>query len=127
LIFEETELFEGTEKPPMDKKLNYDKALWIEIAHCDGKHFLLGNPHTYKGRIHAYCPKKDTTFCISLSEIIKMSKDSGYWINGYLCGNEPAPPEELDGETSVDYFQSQRYKTWEKQGDHFREKGELSN
>ncbi|WP_040481348.1 hypothetical protein [Mariniradius saccharolyticus] len=125
MIFEEIELFNGRKRQPMDEKLKYNKVLWIEIGHCDGKHFLLGNPHTYKGRIHAYCPKKDTTFCISLCEITKMSKESRYWISGYLSGNEPAPPEEFDGETSVDYFQSQRYKSWEKQVKHFREKGEL--
>ena len=97
----------------MTEKPEYDENLWFELENCEGRHFLIGNPHTYKGRIDAYCPIKNTTFCISYKEIKKMSIESKYWLQGYLSGNEPDPPEEYDGESAVDFFQSMRYKEWE--------------
>ena len=109
----------------MTEKPEYDENLWFELENCEGRHFLIGNPHTYKGRIDAYCPIKNTTFCISYKEIKKMSIESKYWLQGYLSGNEPDPPEEYDGESAVDFFQSMRYKEWELKIQKFKETGEF--
>lgn len=109
----------------MIEKIEYDQKLWIELEHCEGKHFLLGNPHTFIGRIDAFCPLKNVTFCISFTEIKRMSTESNYWLKGYLSGNEPAPPEEIDGEDGLEYFRSSRYREWELKIQKFRETGEF--
>lgn len=109
----------------MSKNFEYDETLWIELEHCEGKHFLLGNPHTFPGRIEAFCPLKNVTFCISFNEIKRMSTESSYWLKGYLNGNEPSPPDEMDGESAFEYFQSSRYKEWELKIQKFKETGEF--
>ena len=109
----------------MTDKLEYDENLWIELEDCEEKHFLIGNPHTFRGRIDAYCPIKNTSFCISYKEIKKMSIESTYWLKGYLSGNEPAPPEQYDDESLDEYFQSMRYKEWELKIQKFGIRGEL--
>ena len=109
----------------MSESFKYDDRLWIELEHCEGKHFLLGNPHTFKGRIDTFCPVKNVTFCISYLDIKKMSIESRYWLKGYLSGNEPSPPEEIIGESGSEYFHSSRYKEWELKIQKFRETGEF--
>ena len=89
----------------MDNKIKYDESLWFEHNECEGKHYLIGNPHTFTGRMNAYCPIKKQTFCISKSEIGKKSIETEYWIKGFLSGNEPSPPEDED-------FESKYYKKW---------------
>ena len=56
-----------------------------------------------------------------------MSIESKYWLQGYLSGSEPAPPEEYDGESAVEYFHSIRYKEWELKIQKFRETGEFDD
>jgi hypothetical protein len=109
----------------MSIKIEYDENLWIELKNCEGRHFLIGNPHTFKGRIDVYCPPKNSTCCISYCEIKNMSIESKYWLHGYLRGNEPDPPEEYEGESAIDYFQSERYKEWEFKIQKFRNTGEI--
>jgi hypothetical protein len=111
----------------MVTKKEYDVKLWVELDHCLGQHFILGNPHTFKGRIDVYCPSKNIDFCLSISEIQQMSVESEYWIKGYLRGNEPDPPEEYDEESTVEYFQSSRYKRWEEIVQNFRRTGEIND
>jgi hypothetical protein len=92
-----------------DKKIKYDENLWFEHDGCEGKHYLLGNPHTFPGRIWAYCTKKDTTFCVSKNEIGNMSIQSEYWIKGFLIGNQPIPPTDTNDEVN---YESKEYKNW---------------
>ena len=86
--------------------IEYDSALWVELSHCDGKHYILGNPHTFPGRIMMWCPNKEVSFFMSKNEIQKCSKEAEYWIKGFLSGNEPAPPSCDDGMTD---FESTEY------------------
>lgn len=77
--------------------IEFEKELWFELAgHCEGKHYIAGNPHTFNGRISAYCPQKDVYFNISIVEIVDMSQEAKYWIKGFLSGNEPSPPFDED-------------------------------
>jgi hypothetical protein len=46
----------------------------------------------------AYCPHDDVGFHVSISEIGEMSVESQYFVKGYLCGDEPGPPDTADGE-----------------------------
>ncbi len=99
-----------------------DKELWFTVPDkCHGeKHYLLGNPHTFKGRIMAWCPHKETSFFVSLKEMKELSEPARWWITGYLRGNEPHPPINGDGDTN---FDSKEYKAWEKACDEFHESG----
>ena len=78
----------------MDNDLKYDSDLWFEHKGCEGKHYLIGNPHTFPVRMWAWCPKKETTFFVSKSQIGEMSLQTKYWIKGFLTGNQPKPPAE---------------------------------
>ena len=37
----------------MDNAAAYDERLWITRAGIDGRGYLLGNPHTHRGRMAA--------------------------------------------------------------------------
>jgi hypothetical protein len=90
-----------------------DDKLWVKLDDgCPGPHYLLGNPHTFRGRIHGYCETKKAHFNISKNEIIEMSPESEYWIKGFLRGNEPAPPIQEDSESVDSYYSSPRYLEW---------------
>jgi hypothetical protein len=93
----------------MKGDLEFDENLWFSHKGCDGKHYLIGNPHTFYGRILAWCPKKETSFCVSISEIVNMSDYSKYWIDGFLRGNEPEPPTNSVGDVD---FESKEYNKW---------------
>lgn len=104
----------------MDNKINYDKNLWFEHLGCEGKHYLIGNPHTYVGRMWAWCPKEKRSIFITKADMGKMSNQTKYWVEGFLFGNQPKPPTDIDG--MVD-FQSEEYKNWEKDVELFRKTG----
>lgn len=91
------------------KEMEYDEALWFYHEGCEGRHFLLGNPHTVPGRIWAWCPATEQTIFVSLSDIGNRSPMAGYWLSGYLHGAQPDPP--VDPEMGVD-FQSAAYREW---------------
>jgi hypothetical protein len=75
-----------------------DESLWLRTNHCDGDHFLLGNPHTFPGRLSAWCPSKKQSFCISKSEIAQCSKETSYYLKGFLSGQEPEAPVDDEGD-----------------------------
>jgi hypothetical protein len=78
---------------------NFDKELWFTFKeHCKDKHFIVGNPHTFHGRISAFCPEKDVFFNVSLGEIDDMPLTTKYWIKGFLSGNEPTCPVDEEGD-----------------------------
>ena len=82
-----------TQSPPP-----YDEKLWFTMrSHCAGRHYLLFNPHTFPGRMGAWCPTKQVTFYVSKSEMESCSPEAHYWMMGFLAGNEPAPPRGEDG------------------------------
>ena len=78
----------------MKDDLEYDDCLWFYHKGCEGRHYLLGNPHTHYGRMFAWCPEKNTTFCVSESEMNEMSNESKYWIKGFLSGSEKFEEDE---------------------------------
>ena len=75
-----------------------DPELWFNTAHCDGRHYLLGNGQTFRGRLHAWCPSKQLGFRVSMSEIADCSKETTYFLKGFLAGQEPGPPVDDDGD-----------------------------
>jgi hypothetical protein len=76
-----------------------DPDLEFKSTHCGGWHFLVGNPHTFKGRMAAWCQEQQREIVVSLGDMTYVSLGASFWIKGFLSGNEPPPPE-LDDPTS---------------------------
>ncbi|HWO22668.1 MAG TPA: hypothetical protein VNO30_28105 [Kofleriaceae bacterium] len=75
-----------------------DPDLWFVTAHCEGRHYVLGNGHTFRGRIHAWCPAKQLGFRVSKSDITECSRETAYYVRGLLAGQEPAAPVDDEGD-----------------------------
>lgn len=92
-----------------------DQRLWILTGGCSGRDFLWGNPHTFPGRMEAYCPHQRRDFSVSLNEVTDASAEARIWIAGFLRGNAPSPPEDGDVQqlwrTSIQTFH--RTGVWE--------------
>ena len=102
--------------------IEFENELWFELEeHCEGKHYIAGNPHTFNGRISAYCPQKDVYFNVSFEEIVDMSQEAKYWIKGFLSGNEPPPP--IDEEGDLHSPTHEEYIHWEKSIELFHKTG----
>lgn len=100
---------------------SFDEKLWFTMgSHCEGKHYLIGNPHTFFGRMWAWCPNKERTFFVSKAEMEDYSVEASYWIQGFLTGNQPEPPYKKD-ETLT--FESVEYQNWLKKVEKFNETG----
>ena len=69
-----------------------DPDLEFMCTHCDGWHFLVGNPHTFTGCMAAWCQDQQAEFSVSLSEMTYISLGASIWIKGFLSGSEPPPP-----------------------------------
>ena len=104
----------------METELNIDEHLWFYHKGCTGKHFFIGNPHTFPGRILAWCPQQQKSFFLSVSEVEEMSEYSKYWIKGYLTGNEPSPPTDGNGDVQ---FSGKEYEEWAEAVDLFATTG----
>jgi hypothetical protein len=100
-----------------------DRALWFEPGCCsDGQHYLHHNPHTFPGRMGAYCEAHDSTLSVSLSEIEQASEPARYWIRGFLSGNEPPPPLDSEG-YEIDDLEDPRWDRWREAVAQFRKTG----
>lgn len=73
-----------------------DVRLWFTNDECEGRDYLTGNPHTFPGRLGAYCPHSDQGFNVSKNQIRTLSPEAELWLAGFLAGNEPHPAEEGD-------------------------------
>ena len=100
-----------------------DEQLWIRTSGCGDRDYLVGNGHTFPGRISCYCPTRDVGFSISLSEIEEMSAESARWVAGFLAGNEPRP-EDMFGPGIHDADDSDpRWARWRQAVSEFRTTG----
>lgn len=70
-----------------------DSDLEFKSTHCGGWHFLVGNPHTFTGRMAAWCQDQQIEITVSLGEMTYISLGASFWIKGFLSGSELAPPE----------------------------------
>jgi hypothetical protein len=93
----------------MTDRPDFDPELWFTLARCEGHHYLLGNPHTFPGRMLAWCPQKQRRFFFSSDEVQEASPVARAWIAGFLTGNEPSPPVDDSGEVD---FSSDAYADW---------------
>jgi hypothetical protein len=90
-----------------------DERLWIRTAGCGERDFLWGSSHTFPGRMQAYCPHERQDFSVSKCEVTEVSSESSLWIEGFLRGNEPGPPEDDDGLDEWRTFREAFYRTGE--------------
>lgn len=75
-----------------------DPVLWFTTGHCEGRHYLLGNPHTFPGRLSAWCPSMRRGFSVSKSEIAECSNETTYFVKGFLSGQEAGAPSDEAGD-----------------------------
>ena len=69
-----------------------DAELSFEIEGYPGRNFLIGNPHTFPGRMEAYSEAERRSFSVSFHELTNVSPAARAWISGFLSGSEPEPP-----------------------------------
>lgn len=75
-----------------------DPRLWFDTESC-GRHYLVeGNPHTFHGRMYAYCEQLGSYTRVSKGEMAESSPEADYFVRGFLSGNEPSPPLSADGD-----------------------------
>src|SRR4051812_45423141 len=100
----------------------FDVRLWFSTGSCcSGPHYLLGNPHTFPGRMTAWCPNRQVTFYVSKSEIEDCSTEASYWIAGFLAGSEPDAPRDQQGDYLPD--DDPEYQRWQAAIPQFLETG----
>ena len=72
-----------------------DEDLWFTCSlDPTERDYLVGNAHTFLGRISAYCRRKQGSpyYYVSASEILdNCSDESRRWVQGFLAGQEPTP------------------------------------
>jgi hypothetical protein len=83
--------------PADDVPIPVDERLWFEAA-CGGRDFIVGNGHTYPGRLAAWCPHRRVGYNVSLAEMGAMPEETRYFVAGFLAGNEPGYPVDDEGE-----------------------------
>lgn len=85
------------ERVPGIGERSIDEDLWFESS-CGGRDFLLeGQGHTFRGRMSAWCPTKQVSYRVSLSEMGEMSEATRYFVRGYLSGSAPDWPKDDEG------------------------------
>jgi hypothetical protein len=103
--------------PVADPRQPVDDRLWFE-APCGMRDFIVGNGHTFVGRMSAWCPHDSVAYNVSLGEMGAMSEESRYFVTGFLAGNEPEYPRNADGQTDEADLVA-----WQGAADRFRRTG----
>ncbi|HET7018063.1 MAG TPA: arginase family protein [Streptosporangiaceae bacterium] len=86
------------EVPDDDVPVPADERLWFEAA-CGGRDFIVGNGHTFPGRLAAWCPHDRVGYSVSLAEMGVMPMETRYFVAGFLAGNEPEHPADEQGDS----------------------------
>jgi hypothetical protein len=87
--------------PEAEQADELDPLLWFEGS-CGGRDLLTGNGGTFPGRMSAWCPDKQVSYNVSLAEMGQMSRESRYYVAGFLAGNQPGPPPPPDFDADID-------------------------
>ena len=67
-----------------------DPKMWIRRTTCSGRDYLVRcNPHTFPGRMEAYCPHLNdgTYLTLSMDEILDSSVEALYYARGFVAGS----------------------------------------
>ena len=108
----------------MDEAPAYDERLWITRAGVDGRGYLLGNPHTYRGRMAVWFPAIDDQLYVSKCEVVDASPEAGAWIAGYLSGSEMDAHELFGPEMANAEDDDERWERWRGLLREYRETGD---
>jgi len=93
-----------------------DPRLWIMWGEPPIRLYLFGNCHTSVGRMAAFDPSTGQDLCVSKFEITEASDLAQAWIEGYLRGAEPRPPDDQDQEA---------FSRWQRAMVEFHRQGDL--
>lgn len=77
-----------------------DPELWFACAdHPGERDLVVGNAHTFLGRILAVCPQDDGRhYYASANAVLEdCAPATRFWVQGFLAGSEPPPPRGADG------------------------------
>lgn len=67
--------------------------LWFTSPLCGGRDYLAEvNPHTFPGRLEAFCPHESRSYSVSLADLVGASRECLIWAQAFVVGNEPDPP-----------------------------------
>ena len=98
-----------------------DPDLWFTMpGHCEGRHYVLGNAHTFPGRALGWCASRERSFFFNAAQVDEASPAARAWLDGFLWGSQPPPPRGADGDVD---FGSPAYTRWEEQTREFRRTG----
>jgi hypothetical protein len=82
----------------MELPTDIDSTLWFTTERGGERYYLhTYGAHTSFGRMYAYDPRQRESFCVSKNEIVEASRESQYFIAGFLTGNEPTRPVGASG------------------------------
>lgn len=106
----------GSAEPEFDPR-----PLFMETG-CEGRHFVHAcpTPHTFPGRIRAWCPVKRVVYNFSKAQMLDAPHETMLWLDGYLAGNEPEPPRHEEGFAE---YTSPAALAWADKAKAFRSKG----
>lgn len=86
-----------TDEPSAGRKRSFvpsDEDLWVRVRGV-GKVYVVGNAHTFFGRMAGYAEAIEHGYTFSLDEVEDQSPRAGAWMAGFLAGNEPDLDEYL--------------------------------
>ena len=63
--------------------------LWVEVADYPGRLHIMGNPHTFPGRVTAWSFERNESLYFSKDDVTEASEAARWWLDGYLHGSEP--------------------------------------
>lgn len=81
-----------------------DPHLWFKSHNEGHKCHLIGNCHTFPGRMLAWDPNQRVEFCVSANEITESSSETTFWVAGFLAGNEPNPPDDTEDPAGFEHW-----------------------
>ena|ERR1019366_3483293 len=77
-----------------------DPTLWIGCRRGgDWDYLVEDNPHTFPGRMSAFCPHvtENPHYNVSIGEVTECSPESKIWMRGFVAGSEPDIPLDSEG------------------------------
>jgi hypothetical protein len=97
-----------------------NRQLWFVSELCDGRDYLEEtNPHTSPGHMGAYCPHRNESYSVTLTDLSDCSNETRIWARGFVIGNEPDPPDD-EGVAPEDH---PNYSAWMSAAEAYRTTG----
>lgn len=99
-----------------------NRMLWFRSSLCGEVDYLEeGNPHTFPGRMPAWCPHRGIGYLVSLSDLREASAEAQLWARAFVLGNEPHYPVGYEG--TYDDEADPRMQAWRAASRAYQENG----